>query len=138
MSQFALRALCALLLLAAAVPAGALEPIGPRAFREYSEGYTLYFEQDGQPFGAESFGTEGQTTWQFSDGTCLEGVWRPHGAQICFYYGLEAEVLCWRMLRDGDEILARLLGEGPDAGMELRIVRRDRAPLLCGQAGPEL
>lgn len=122
-----------------------VRPISPSEFRSYAEGYTLYFERDGRPFGAERFESGGRTTWQFIDGGCADGVWRPHGAQICFFYGQPGEegadpfeVLCWRLLRDGEGILARLLGEGADAGMELRIVRRDRLPLVCEDAGPEL
>ena len=118
--------------------ASAPEPMTPRAFREYAEGYTLYFEKSGQPFGSERFDADGFTTWRFNDGSCIDGAWKAHGAQVCFFYGMGSEVLCWRMMRDDEGILARLLGSGPDAGMELRIVGRDRAPLLCGEAGPEL
>jgi len=134
-------------------PAGEPVPMTPEAFRAFAEGYTLYFERDGRPFGAERFEKGGRVTWQFGDGPCAEGVWRPHGAQACFFYGGAGadepfEVLCWRMMReggpvagapDGDPgIVARLLGDGPDAGLELRIVRRDRRPLLCGETGPDI
>lgn len=115
-----------------------LEIMGPEAFRDYAEGYTLYFEQDGEPFGTESFEEGGATRWRYGDGSCIDGSWRPHGGQVCFYYGDTQGVLCWRMFRDGDDLLARLLGDGENAGMELRITKRDREPLLCGAPGPEL
>ncbi|MEM8792990.1 MAG: hypothetical protein AAGE80_15325 [Pseudomonadota bacterium] len=127
-----------LLTILLAMPAGAQEIMSPEAFREYSEGFTLYFEQDGEPFGTESFGEGGSTTWRYRDGSCIEGVWKPHGGQVCFFYGDQQGVLCWRMLRDGDDIIARLLGEAENAGMELRITRRDKKPLLCGDPGTEL
>ncbi|MEM9046571.1 MAG: hypothetical protein AAGC81_17960 [Pseudomonadota bacterium] len=121
-----------------ATPAGAQEIMSPEDFRDYAEGYTLYFEEGGELFGTESFEADGSTTWRYRDGSCVEGAWRPHGGQVCFYYGDSQGVLCWRMLRDGDDIIARLLGEAENSGMELRITRRDKKPLLCGDPGTEL
>ena len=43
-------------------------------------------------------------------------------------------LFCWRMLRDEEGMIARLL-DGPDAGLEIRITGRDKAPLLCGEPG---
>lgn len=131
-----LTLLCALCL---AWPVQADEkPISPREFREYAEGWTLYFEREGQPFGSESFEPGGETVWRYRDGSCVEGDWRPHGAQICFLYDseLEADVLCWRMLRDDQGLLARLLN-GQNEGLELRITGRDKQPLLCGEPGTD-
>ncbi|MEM1275339.1 MAG: hypothetical protein AAGH74_02355 [Pseudomonadota bacterium] len=118
--------------------ASAQEVMSPEAFREYAEGYTLYFEEGGEPFGTESFAADGSTKWRYRDGSCVDGAWRPHGGQVCFYYGDGQGVLCWRMLRDGDDIIARLLGDAENAGMELRITRRDKKPLLCGDPGTQL
>ena len=130
-----MRTLAAAFLLAAA-PALAEDIVSPEEFREYAEGYTLYFERDGQPFGAESFEPGGQTRWRFNDGSCVRGVWRAHGAQLCFLYDMEdgSGPLCWRMLRDDEGMIARLL-DGVDAGMEIRITGRDKTPLLCGEPG---
>ena len=114
------------------------EIVAPGAFVDWAEGYTLYFEHDGAPFGAERFGPDNSSTWRYQDGSCVEGVWRVHGAQLCFFYGQGREVLCWRMLRRDGSYVARLLGDGPDAGMELVVTGRDREPLLCSDPGPEL
>lgn len=123
-------------LLLGATPAAAQDavPISPSAFREYAEGYTLYFSHEGAEFGAESFLSGDRSIWRYDNGECVNGTWHPRGAQICFSYEDNPQDLCWRFLRAGDDLLARLLGDGPDAGMELRVVRRDRFPLLC--AGP--
>ena len=118
-----------------ALPVAAEEPISPSEFRDYAEGYTIYFDRDGKPFGSEAFEPGGKTLWRSSDGSCLAGVWRPHGAQVCFFYGEGAEVMCWRMLRDDQGMLARLLGDGPDAGLELRITGRDKREPVCGEPG---
>ncbi len=135
----AMRTLALLCLLAFATPvmAPALteQPVSPSEFRDYAEGYTLYFDRDGAPFGSESFDPGGQTLWRYKDGSCTEGVWRPHGGQICFYYGEDTEVLCWRLIRDDEGLLVRLLGDGPDAGMELRITARDQRQPICGEPG---
>lgn len=116
------------------------QPVSPSDFRAFAEGWTLYFERDGAPFGAESFEPGGKTVWRYSDGSCVRGVWRPYGAQVCFRYqtpqGAEGEVLCWRVLRKEDGGLrARLLGESANAGMEIDVTRRDKEPLLCTNGG---
>jgi len=111
------------------------EPLSPSEFRRYAEGHTLYFERDGAPFGSEAFEPGGKTLWRFMDGSCAKGAWRPHGGQICFYYGDGANVLCWRMIRDDQGLLVRLLDGGDDAGMELRITARDERKPVCGEPG---
>jgi len=140
----AIAALAAMLAQLSAGPAAAestesaATPISPSEFEAHAEGYTLYFEREGKPFGAEAFHPDGAVTWRFQDGSCIEGIWRAHGAQMCFLYEGAPEVQCWRMLRDEGGIYAKLLGEGPDAGLELRITGRDQTPLLCGDPGTDL
>jgi hypothetical protein len=131
-----MRTLLALILLAAMPAAAEEKVVSPSEFREYAEGWTLYFERDGEPFGSESFGPDGDTTWRYRDGTCADGAWRPHGAQICFLYDQNDnnDVLCWRVLRDKEGLLARLLN-GESQGLELRVTGRDNKPLLCGDPG---
>ena len=128
-----------LCLIALTVPglaqAAAEKPLSPTEFRQYAEGYTLYFEHDGAPFGSEAFEPGGQTLWRFMDGSCTKGAWRPYGGQICFYYGDGSDVLCWRMIRDEQGLLVRLLGDSSDAGMELRIAARDKRRPVCGDPG---
>lgn len=133
----AMRALlCCLLVVALPVSASAEEkPVSPSEFRDYAEGYTLHFDHEGEAFGSEHFESGGHTLWRFADGSCMRGVWKPHGAQMCFYYGVGTEVLCWRMFRDDAGLFARLLGEGENAGMELRVTGRDEEPPLCGEPG---
>lgn len=119
----------------AAIAAAAEQPVSPSEFRAYAEGYTLYFEQGGEPFGSEAFEPGGKTLWRYNDGSCLRGIWKPHGAQLCFFYGVQSDVLCWRVLRDEQGMLVRLLGDTSDAGLELRITGRDQVAPLCGEPG---
>ena len=127
--------LCLSLLAPPALAAGTEKPLSPSEFRDYAEGYTLYFERDGEEFGSEAFEPGGKTLWRYLDGSCMPGVWRPHGAQVCFYYGEGSDVLCWRVIRDDQGILVRLLGDTADAGMELRVVGRDQRAPICGDPG---
>lgn len=119
-----------------ALAAGAdAKPVSPSEFRQFAEGHTLYFEYEGESFGAEAFEPGGQTLWRYGDGTCTPGAWRAYGAQLCFYYGDGTDVQCWRLMRDEAGLFVRLLGSGEDAGMELRISGRDqRRPLCSGPA----
>ena len=120
-----------------AVPALADEPISPEEFRDFAEGWTLHFERDGEPFGSEAFEQGGKVRWRYSDGSCVRGAWRPRDQQLCFLYDSEGEgpvVNCWQMMRDDAGMFARLM-DGENAGMELRVARRDRTPLLCGDPG---
>ncbi len=125
---------------ASLAPASDEKVVGPTEFRDYAEGWTLYFERDGEHFGSEEFREDGRTTWRYRDGTCVEGAWRSHGAQLCFLYdsaNSDGTVQCWRVVRQGEDILVRLLGgenvENP--GLELRVSGRDKKPLLCGAPG---
>ncbi|MEM0945753.1 MAG: hypothetical protein AAGI70_17620 [Pseudomonadota bacterium] len=131
-----MRFLLALLLLPALALADE-EVVSPEEFRDFAEGHTLYFEQGGETFGSETFEEDGVVRWRYRNGVCVDGAWRARGAQICFLYEGQDEVLCWRMFRDSEGLLARLLnGENP--GMELRITGRDKRPLLCGAPPVEL
>lgn len=123
----------AALVLALPVAAAAEELLSPEEFREYSEGYTLYFtEQDGEPVGSEAFGPDGQATWQEPDGTCVEGLWHPNEDQLCFYYGFESVVQCWQVLRDAKGLLVRSTNDNQDPpDLTYRIIGRDRKSLLC-------
>ena len=113
-------------------------PISPKEFLEYSEGWTLYFERAGRPFGSETFEPGGKTRWRYNDGSCVDGHWRARGAQMCFLYdtdGPDGDILCWRVLRKAEgNLVARLL-TGDEAGLELEITGRDKEPLLCGAPG---
>ncbi|MEM7500163.1 MAG: hypothetical protein AAF371_19525 [Pseudomonadota bacterium] len=113
------------------------EPMTPEEFRDYAEGYTLYFERDGEFWGSESFTPGGAVTWRYPSGDCMNGVWRAYEGRACFYYGIGREVLCWDLSQERQAIRGVLL-DGPDAGLELKITRRDRRPLLCSDGGEAL
>lgn len=129
------RAALLLLLWGGASAAEEAVPIPPSEFRSYAEGYTLYFSYEGLPFGTEEFHAGDRSVWKYEGGDCQRGRWYVRGAQLCFLYEDSGGPLCWRVLRDSQGYLARLLGTGDGTGMELRVTGRDRRPLLCGDLG---
>ncbi|MEO0819448.1 MAG: hypothetical protein AAF074_03385 [Pseudomonadota bacterium] len=138
-SAAALAAAALAVALAAPLPGWAAgEAMSPEEFREYAEGYTLYFERDGQPWGSESYSPGGRVTWRQPDGQCVPGVWKGHEGRVCFYYGEGTEVLCWAMERSAEGLVGQLETPGRDQGLKLTIARRDRQPLLCGDASEPL
>lgn len=121
------------LALLASPAAGEIETrVGAAEFRAYAEGHTLYFEQDGREVGSETFHPGGETTWRYTDGTCVDGVWKSQGDELCFYYGDPDGVQCWAVLRDQRGLKVRRLGELDPPDLTYRITGRDRRPLLCG------
>lgn len=114
-----------------AVAAAAEETVvSTDAFRAFAEGWTLYFgDEDGAPFGAEAFRRDGSVIWKPEGGPCMEGVWGgDDDGRICFLY--PEAFACWRIWRDADGMIARM--EDAEDPLALRIVGRDRRPLLCG------
>ncbi|MGF1658000.1 MAG: hypothetical protein ACFCUS_01045 [Rubrimonas sp.] len=123
--------LAALMLFCAAAASSAQDAVTGAEFGAYARGWTLHFEQDGAPFGVESFDAGDGVVWRPEGGRCARGVWGADGPRICFFYpGVAA---CWRMFRDADGLFAEA---EDDPNFILRIVRRDRSPVLCDD-GPQ-
>ena len=102
---------------------------GPE-FQSATEGYTLYFEdENGDYFGAEQYFTNRESVWLPREGQCVPGVWSEWDERICFVH--YDQVACWRIYgADGRVTSAEEADEG-DAPLRLRIIRRDRSPVLC-------
>lgn len=112
----------------AGAAAGGAAPLSAEEFRAFAEGWTLHFELDGAPFGAESFRDGGRTLWRPEGGACTPGLWTAVGHEVCFSYGEDRA--CWRLWRDARGVIAR---SSPDGATEVRVSRRDRARLDCGE-----
>jgi hypothetical protein len=129
MSATARRA-AALLLLGAGTAAAVGAPMGREDFRAFAEGWTLHFETlDGAPFGAETYRPGGEAVWKPEGGACAIGVWSESRGRICFLY--DAGMSCWRVYREGGAVTA-LSDDGEEPRIALRVARRDRAPVACG------
>ena len=127
----------ALALAHAAAPAAAIEggtPLSPEAFEAFAEGQTLTFSLGGAPYGMEEYLPGRRVIWAFVGEECREGVWFPHGPQICFEYNDEPGRLhCWTFYQMPDGLLARSDGMGDSAFVR---VERSSEPMFC--PGPEV
>jgi hypothetical protein len=110
-------------------PAGAaaLAPMSGPEFRAFAEGWTLHFESGGAPYGAETYLPGGKVIWKPEGQACGWGSWAERDGRICFRY--DEQMACWKVYRDAKGVLARSAADG----FEVRVSRRDRAPLACGE-----
>lgn len=131
---FAAYALCAGLASAAFA-----ESVGPDAFEAMSEGRTLHFTLDGEPYGAEQYFSDRRALWRHADGTCSWGRWYPRDGLICFEYEAGAEEgqepQCWTFEGGASGFSAALIEDGAPTGLTLDLDRTDTAPLDCPGPG---
>lgn len=120
--------------LATAASAGS---VGPEAFEAMSEGRTLHFTLDGEPFGAEQYFADRRALWRHADGSCAWGRWYPRDDLICFEYegGGDETPLCWRLEGGPSGLSAALIEDGAPTGLALDLSRTDTAPLDCPGPG---
>lgn len=129
-----MRAL-ALLLLLAATPALAEEPMSGAEFEAYTEGKTLLYAHEGQTYGGEDYLPGRRVRWSFLDGKCLAGTWYDSGELICFSYEDAPDApVCWRFYAQPGGLRAEL--DGQDYTQELYETGEADKPLFC--LGPEV
>ncbi|MEM8789478.1 MAG: hypothetical protein AAGE76_14555 [Pseudomonadota bacterium] len=129
-------ALAAALALWAAVAAAAETRLSPLDFDTLSSGKTLFFKQNGIPYGAEQYLPDRQVIWQYGDGSCTRGTWYIQGEAMCFVYEDAPVPQCWIMAERPAGVFVRRAGTEPGHGSEIRLDRETTAPLVC--AGPDL
>ena len=116
------------------LPALAAEIVSPQDFEAYANGKTLYFAQQGTPYGVEQYLPNRESIWQYDDGTCTRGTWYEKGSEICFVYEGDGTPQCWTFLKKGDRFAARATGREPEA--DLDVIWRDERPISC--KGPDI
>lgn len=110
-----------------ALPVGAAEPMSEAEFRDFTEGWTLHFENEaGVYYGSEQYLPGNRTIWLPTGGRCEHGVWAGDRDGICFLY--ESGASCWRVFTEPDEGLVAVNSDGV---LRLRLKARLRAPVLC-------
>ena len=68
-------------------PAFAQSPMTAAEFEAYTNGKTLYFNNQGETYGAERYFDKRRVEWSFLDGVCQQGRWFEAGRDyICFVY----------------------------------------------------
>jgi len=105
----------------------------PEAFEEFVSGSTVYFNRQGQPYGAEQYMPDRRVIWTFLDGRCERGAWFSEGSTICFAYETQTEAQCWNFIESGGSKRARAIGADP--ANDLVVVGQDEASLDCPGPG---
>jgi len=127
-----------LALLAGGLGSGALamdRALSAGAFDARTLGKTLYFDLDGQPYGAEQYMPNRRVRWQNAAGQCLEGSWYEESGDICFVYeGGSDGPQCWRVFDRDGTIFAQLRGRATEDAIAAS--SQDTRPLNC--PGPDL
>ena len=84
-------------------------------YEAWSMGQTLDYAIDGAVYGSERH-LPGRKTLDAGLGEpCTEGLWFAQGDAICFVYAAHDATHCWHFWREGDQVLAKPVGEDPGA-----------------------
>ena len=108
-------------------PVSAAEPMDGSAFDAYTRGKTLFYGQNGEPYGAEVYLDDRRVRWSFLDGECKDGYWYEEAGQICFVYEDNPDPQCWSFSKQNGRLAARFenrpdateLYEAQDVGEEM-------------------
>ena len=101
------------------------------AFDAFTKGHTLFYSQNGKIYGAESYFENARVRWSFLDGNCIFGQWYQEGELICFDYGSDLAVQCWRFFKGENGLVAQFDGdddsltEGSDGSVEGVMMTRE-------------
>jgi hypothetical protein len=107
-------------------------PLSAIEFAGRVTGKTIYFEQQGRAYGAETYRPDGTVTWRFSGEACREGRWYPDAGAICFVYDYApTEPQCWFFFDRPEGLVGRVVGDDPQFDLLGR--RESPAPLICDQ-----
>ena len=118
-----------ILLLLSPLPAAAAEYMSGEAFEAYTRGKTLFFGQNGAPYGAEIYLDNRRVKWSFLDGECKEGQWYEEGEMICFVYEDDPSPHCWTFQLSGERLIARF--ENNPAATELYEAQDIGEEMIC-------
>lgn len=114
--------------LIAGLPPAVAEPLmSADAFEAYTQGKTLYYGYDGEPYGVERYLDDRKVIWSFLDGDCKTGFWYEDAGEICFLYEDRSDPQCWTFAKGPGGLIARFennpeateLYEAQDLGDEM-------------------
>ena len=92
----------------------AQDTMNAEAFDAYTRGRTLFFGQNGAPYGAEVYLENRRVRWSFLDGECKDGTWYEEAGMICFVYEDNPVPQCWTFRQGTGGLIARFEND-PDA-----------------------
>ena len=112
-----------------AVPEGS--PMGAEEFDAYTQGRTLSYAIQGQPYGIEEYLPGRRVRWSFVGDECQEGIWYERAGNICFVYeNAPTNEQCWSFYPTDNGMRAVFQGEGGPS-TELYEVQQTEGPLTC-------
>lgn len=126
------RAVSAVTAIMLAFPAFAGDAmIEPDAWREMTTGKILHYFKDGELYGREYYGPDGDVVFRFPSGQCAEGRWAHADGKYCFAFDGDSRLHCfWHVMRD-DKIV--VIGEADGEEQTVEKIE-DGQPLGCGSA----
>ncbi|WP_372893090.1 hypothetical protein [Rhodosalinus sp.] len=128
------RLILAAALALVALPLAAADPMTAEEFDAYTRGKTIFYGQDGQPYGVEEYRDNREVTWSFLDGRCLDGRWyEDDRGMICFEYEDGTGPQCWRFYHGPDGLRATFEDE---RAVPLQEAGEGEAAMQC--LGPEV
>ncbi|ETX27575.1 hypothetical protein [Roseivivax isoporae] len=123
-----------LAVLALAGAATAQEAMTAAEFEAYVTGKTLYFGENGEAYGVETYLEDRRVRWSFLDGDCKDGIWYEDAGNICFVYEDNPVPQCWSFFRAEGGL--RAVFENDPGQTVLYEARQDDAPMICH--GPDV
>lgn len=103
-------------------------------FEAYTNGQTLYYSLNGSVYGAESYFEGARVRWSFLDGNCLFGTWQQREDMICFEYGADVDIQCWRFFK----VVGGLIAKFADYELSASLYEARPAPTPLECPGPEV
>jgi hypothetical protein len=117
-----------------AAPLAAQSTMTAQEFDAYTRGKTLFYNSNGQTYGAERYLENRRVEWSFLDGECKPGQWYEDNGQICFTYDDNPDAQCWTFQLGNGGLIARFENATPTT--ELYEAEDIDEKLLC--LGPRI
>jgi hypothetical protein len=129
-----MKQIFALLAMLLATPLAAQSSMTADEFDAYTRGKTLFYNSNGQTYGAERYLDNRRVEWSFLDGECKPGEWYEENGQICFTYEDNPSPQCWTFEAGTGGLIARF--ENDPTTTELYEAQDNDQDLLC--LGPKV
>ena len=110
------------------------KPLTAEQFDARTQGRTITYSAQGQPYGTEQYKPGHKVVWAFTQSECKEGDWFQSDEYICFDYGDYAPLQCWTFYDSPQGLVAKFRGD--PASEPLVSLSESQDPLSC--QGPDL
>jgi hypothetical protein len=117
-----------------AAAASADKALNEQEFDARTLGRTITYSADGDVYGMEQYLPGHKVLWSFADGDCQPGTWFENAGQICFDYGPDMALQCWKFLDTAEGLRAQY--QGDEQNQPLATLTESSEPLQCN--GPDV